>query len=372
VNNSLISADGFLPDTPHRKTLEKIAAKVRSSERIDTAEGELLFREAPLGWLGMLATVVRERFNGNTTWYNRNYHIEPTNRCIYNCRFCSYNERNSRQSWDYDIHKISALAREAPAGITEIHIVGGVAPERGTDYYASMLKAVREVRADVHLKAYSAIEISYMARLDGISMEECLLRLKEAGLQSIPGGGAEIFAPEVREKICPEKDDAAQWLLVHETAHQLGIQSNATILYGHVETYAHRIDHLARLRDLQDKTNGFNAFIPLKFKNTNNPLSFVDEVSVTDDLRNYAVSRVFLDNIPHLKAYWPMIGRETAQISQYFGVDDLDGTIHDSTKIYSEAGSEEKNPEMDVASLERLIRDAGFTPAERDSAYKPL
>jgi aminodeoxyfutalosine synthase len=345
---------------------------VLNGERLDEGDGILLYQSAPLGWLGMLATIVRERHNGNTTWFNRNYHIEPTNKCIYNCRFCSYNERNSSQSWDYDIHKVTSLAKEAPAGITEIHIVGGVAPERGTVYYASMLEAVRKVRPDVHLKAYSAIEISYMARLDGISMEECLLRLKEAGLQSIPGGGAEIFAPEVREKICPEKDDAAQWLLVHETAHQLGIQSNATILYGHVETYAHRIDHLARLRDLQDKTNGFNAFIPLKFKNTNNPLSFVDEVSVTDDLRNYAVSRIFLDNIPHLKAYWPMIGRDTAQLSQHFGVDDLDGTIHDSTKIYSEAGSEEKNPEMDVASLERLIRDAGFTPAERDSAYRPL
>ncbi|MFO7723316.1 MAG: CofH family radical SAM protein [Bacteroidales bacterium] len=372
MSNAIFPEAGFLPDSPHRRDLEGIAAKVQSGVRLEPDEGILLYREAPLGWLGMLATMVRQRFNGNTTWYNRNYHIEPTNRCIYNCRFCSYNERNSRQSWDYDIHKIAGLAQEAPEGITEIHIVGGVAPGRGTDYYASMLKAVRQERPGVHLKAYSAIEISYMARLDGISLEECLNQLKNAGLQSIPGGGAEIFDPEVRLKICPEKDDAVQWLLVHETAHKLGIQSNATILYGHLETYAHRIDHLARIRELQDHTGGFNAFIPLKFKNANNPLSFIDEVPVIEDLRNYAVTRIFLDNVPHLKAYWPMIGRETAQLSQHFGVDDLDGTIHDSTKIYSEAGSAEQNPDMDVAALEKLIRNAGFVPAERDSAYKPL
>jgi aminodeoxyfutalosine synthase len=360
-----------LTDINH-SALRLVADRVLSGDRVNAAEGELLYKEAPLAWLATLADTVRQRMHGRTTWYNRNFHIEPTNRCIYNCRFCSYNERNSNTSWDYDLHTIAGLAREAPEGITEIHVVGGVAPERGTVYYARMLETIRKERPGVHLKAYSAIEISYMANLDSTSLKETLTRLKEAGLDSIPGGGAEIFAPEIRQKICPEKDDAERWLEVHETAHQLGIPTNATMLYGHIESYAHRIDHLMRLRSLQDRTKGFNAFIPLKFKHANNPMNFAGEVAATEDLRNYAVSRIFLDNIPHLKAYWPMIGRDIAQISQNFGVDDLDGTIHDSTRIYSAAGSGEQNPEMDVAQIEQLISEAGFTPVERDSMYQPV
>ncbi len=360
-----------LPD-PGNQLLLEIAGKVRSGQRIDPDEGVFLYREAPLAWLGQLADLVRRKTNGLVTYYNHNFHIEPTNRCVYNCRFCSYNERNSRTVWDYTVDEIRQLAATAPECITEIHVVGGVAPGRGTAYYAELLKEIRQVRPDVHLKAYSAIEISYMAKIDGISLAEVLSRLKVAGLDSIPGGGAEIFDKEIRKKICPEKDDAERWLEVHETAHQLGIPTNATILYGHIEDFHHRIDHMQRLRDLQNRTNGFNAFIPLKYKHANNPMSAAGEVSVTEDLRNYAISRIFLDNIPHLKAYWPMIGRDIAQISQHFGVDDLDGTIHDSTKIYSEAGSEEKNPSLDETGLRSLITGAGFIPMERDSVYRPL
>lgn len=361
----------MIPDTGN-PALQAVAQKVVSSERITPEEGILLYREAPLAWLGLLADTVRRRINGEVTWYNHNYHIEPTNRCIYNCRFCSYNERNSKQVWDHTPDEIRHLARMAPPRITEIHVVGGVAPGRGTDYYASMLEQIREERPEVHLKAFSAIEISYMARKDNISVAEVLKALKHAGLASIPGGGAEIFDPEIRKMICPEKDDAERWLEIHETAHLMHIPTNATMLYGHMEAYHHRIDHMLRLRDLQERTGGFNAFIPLKFKHANNPLSFLEEVSVTEDLRNYAVSRVFLDNIPHLKAYWPMIGREIAQLSQHFGVDDLDGTIHDSTRIYSEAGSEEKNPDLNEEGLRSLISSAGFTPVERNSVYEPL
>lgn len=360
-----------LPE-PRNHELEQVAAKVITGNRINGHDAEILFTEAPLGWLASLADNVRRRINGANTYYNHNFHIEPTNRCVYNCRFCSYNERNSRTVWDYTPEEIGRLAASAPKRITEIHVVGGVAPGRGTDYYAGLLREIRRVRPGVHLKAYSAIEISYMAKIDKCSLEDVLSRLKEAGLDSIPGGGAEIFAEEIRQKICPEKDDAETWLRVHETAHRLGIPTNATILYGHIEHYRHRTDHLQRLRDLQDRTGGFNAFIPLKFKHANNPMRDAGEVSVTEDLRNYAVSRIFLDNIPHLKAYWPMIGRDIAQLSQHFGVDDLDGTIHDSTKIYSEAGAEEKNPSMDETALRNLITGAGFNPVERDSVYRPL
>lgn len=354
------------------RALSDIAEKVFNNEQVNADEGVMLYTEAPLAWLGSLAAMVRERFNGKTTWYNRNFHIEPTNRCIYNCRFCSYNEHNSGKVWDYTLDEMAALSESAPDDITELHIVGGVAPGRGTEYYAEMLKRVRHTRPDVHLKAFSAIELSYMARVDGISISMVLKKLVEAGLDSIPGGGAEIFDSEIRKRICPEKDSAERWLEVHRAAHRMKIPTNATMLYGHIENYHHRVDHLIRIRDLQDETKGFQAFIPLKYKNANNPMSVYGEVSVTEDLKNYAVSRIILDNIPHIKAYWPMIGRETAGISQSFGVDDLDGTINDSTSIYTVAGSAEVKPVMNVDQISSLISDAGFIPQERDSLYKPV
>lgn len=349
-----------------------IEDKVIDGQRISVNDAEMLFLQAPLAWLGMLADHVRQKRHGLTTWYNRNFHIEPTNRCVYHCRFCSYSEHHCADVWDYDQETIRRLAADAPEGITEIHIVGGVAPGRGVGYYSDLIRAVREVRPKVHIKAYSAIEISYMAKVDGITLQDTFRQLSEAGLDAVPGGGAEIFDPGIRKKICPEKDNAWQWLEVHRTAHQLGIPTNATILYGHIESYRHRAEHLLQLRDLQDETGGFRAFIPLKFRSANNPMSAIGEVSATEDLRNYAVSRLFLDNIPHLKAYWPMIGRDVAAIAQAFGVDDLDGTIHDSTKIYSTAGADDTNPAMDVQQISELIRSAGYEPRERDSMYHPV
>ncbi len=357
---------------PVNKALSDIAEKTHDNIQLNREEGIRLYNEAPLGWLGILADTVRAKFNGKTTWYNRNFHIEPTNRCIYNCRFCSYNEHNSARIWDYSLDEIVSLAAKAPGDITEIHIVGGVAPGRGTAYYSEMLKAVRRVRPGVHLKAFSAIEISYMARFDNLTTAQVLQKLVNAGLDSIPGGGAEIFDPEIRNKICPEKDSAEEWLTVHRTAHKINIPTNATMLYGHAEEYNHRVDHLIQLRELQDATNGFQAFIPLKYRNANNPMSVFGEVPSTEDLRNYAVSRIILTNIPHIKAYWPMIGRETAQISQSFGVDDLDGTINDSTSIYTIAGSSEVKPEMSADQIRILIAEAGFIPLERDSLYNPV
>jgi aminodeoxyfutalosine synthase len=219
------------------------------------------------------------------------------------------------------------------------------------------------------VKAFSAIELDYMIRRSGLTIEEGLSQLKEYGLDSIPGGGAEIFDEELRKKICDQKASSELWLTIHETAHRLGIPSNATMLYGHIETYAHRIDHLERLRALQDKTSGFNAFIPLKFRKANNTMSYLGEVSLIEDLRNYAVSRIYLDNIPHIKAYWPMIGKETAQVSLSFGADDLDGTIDDTTRIYSMAGAGDQNPSMTTEEICNIIRTAGFEPVERDSVY---
>jgi aminodeoxyfutalosine synthase len=360
------------PGGEYSQPLQEIATVVLGGGRISVEDAVVLFRHSPLGWLGWLASEVRFRINGSITWYNRNYHIEPTNRCVYNCRFCSYNEHHNSRVWDYTPEEIAAMASSAPEGITEIHIVGGVAPGRGTDYYTGLLRAVRNARPGVSIKAYSAIEISYMSQVDGRPLEEVILRLQEAGLDAIPGGGAEIFDPAIRKRICPEKDDANRWLEVHRVAHRLGVPTNATILYGHIEDYVHRAEHLDRIRQLQDETGGFLAFIPLKYKHANNSMAAAGEVSATDDLRNYAVTRIFLDNVPHLKAYWPMIGRDIAQLSQSFGVDDLDGTIHDSTTIYSAAGAADQHPEMTAATLEQLIRDAGYDPAERDSLYRPL
>ncbi len=358
--------------TPQEKSLRLIADKVLKGRRISVEEAVLLYQSAPLSWLGWLASVVRQRMHGNTTWYNRNFHIEPTNRCIYNCRFCSYNEHHNPDVWDYSLEQIKDLAATAPDDITEIHIVGGVALDRNTRYYANLITAVRSVKPTVCIKAYSAIEISYMAQIDQLPLEEVLKTLHQAGLDAIPGGGAEIFDAEIRQKICPEKDDPNRWLEVHHTAHRMGIPTNATILYGHIENYQHRAEHLLRIRELQDETSGFLAFIPLKYKHANNPMGEAGEVSAAEDLRNYAVTRIFLDNVPHLKSYWPMIGRDIAQLSQWFGVDDLDGTIHDSTRIYSAAGAEDQQPDMTTESLERLIREAGFKPIERDSLYQPV
>lgn len=350
----------------------KIAGKVISGRRISPEEGVLLFSGAELSLLGFLADTVRRRKNGNTVYYVRNFHIEPTNRCIYNCRFCSYRRPAGHpECWDYDPDEMLEIVRKFDNdSVNEVHIVGGVHPDHDLYFYGNLIQKIRELRPDLHIKAFSAIELEYMIRKAGLSIEEGLIKLKDYGLNSIPGGGAEIFDEEIRKKIAPEKTSSEMWLKIHETAHKIGIPSNSTMLYGHIETYENRINHMNRIRELQDRTGGFNAFIPLKYRQSGNQLSYLGEVSLTEDLRNYAVSRIFLDNIPHIKAYWPMAGKTTAQLSLLFGADDMDGTINDTTRIYSMAGSEDSA--MTTQELRKLISDAGFTPVERDSLYNPV
>ena len=349
--------------------IKDIALKILDGTRITPSEGVALYTDADTSLLALLADQVRKRTIGEYVFYNRNVHIEPTNICVYDCKFCSYSHHQSRESWELTIDEMVRTVVSLGDEITEVHIVGAVHPGRDIYYYADLVKRVHEARPTLHIKAYTAIEIEYMAKKSGLSFEQGLRLLKDAGLNSLPGGGAEIFDDKVREQICGKKSTTEAWLQVHEAAHQLGIPTNATILYGHIETFAHRIQHMELLRQLQDRTGGFNAYIPLKFKNKNNEMSYIEEVSLIEDLRNYAVSRIYLDNIPHLKAYWPMIGKEMAALSLAFGVDDLDGTINDSTKIYSLAGAGDQNPSLSSDEIRQLITKAGRVPAERDSLY---
>ena len=353
--------------------LKRIADKIYAAERITPGEAVELYRSANLSLLGYLSCIVKERLSGKYVFYNRNFHFEPTNICVNNCKFCSYRRRSGQKgAWECSIDDIiKETEKHKVSGATEIHIVGGVHPERDLFFYADMLRAVKENAPGLHIKAFTAVEIDHMCQMAGITAEAGLKILKEAGLQSMPGGGAEIFDEAIRSEICPDKTGSEEWLRIHATAHNLGIPSNATMLYGLTENYFHRADHLQRLRALQDKTHGFNAFIPLKFKHKNNYFSKITETTLIEDLKNYAVSRVFLDNIPHVKAYWPMTGKQQAQLALAFGVDDLDGTISDSTRIYSMAGGEE-NPSAGPEELNRLIREMNYIPAERDSLYNIL
>lgn len=353
---------------------KKISEKILRQERISSEEGILLFREFDLSLLGILADHVNRLMNANRVYFNRNIHLEPTNICIHHCRFCSYSRKlNEEGAWELSPEEIRIeIERTLDTGITEVHIVGGVHPRRNADYYAGLLQLVRETNPDLHIKAFTAAEIDHMAIKSGRDISETLQLLRKAGLDSLPGGGAEIFDETIRKKICPDKTNSERWLSIHENAHSLGIPSNATMLYGHIENYEHRIDHLCRLRELQDKTLGFNAFIPLKYRNKNNELSDIGEVSYLEDLKTFAVSRIFLDNIPHIKVYWPMIGKDLARLALSFGADDLDGTIEDTTRIYSMAGAEEQSPAMTVSEITHLIKDIGRKPVERDSVYNIL
>lgn len=347
--------------------------KVEAGHPLSDEDALLLYESKNLGFLGALASLVRERLHGKVAYYNRNFHIEPTNICIYECAFCSFARKPGEEgSWEYSPEEIEAIAAKyVGTGVTEVHIVGGVHPKRGIEYYADIIRRIKRILPHIHVKAFTAVELKVMCARSRMSYEEGLLALKEAGLDSLPGGGAEIFHPEIRQKICATKASTEEWLEIHRTAHRLGIPSNATMLYGHIESYHHRIHHMRLLRELQAETGGFNCFIPLKYRKENNALSHIGEVSIIEDLKNYAVSRLYLHNIPHLKAYWPMIGRTAAQLSLSFGVDDLDGTINDTTKIYSMAGGEE-HPAMSKEELEHLISSAGYIPVERDSLYRPV
>ncbi len=355
--------------------LKAIAQKVINEDRITPQEGIKLYETGTLGLLGSLATLVRTRKNKNFTYFNKNIHIEPTNVCVFSCKFCSYSKeyKHREDGWELTIEEMLEKVRSYPQGsITEVHVVGGVHPKMDLHYFAGLLKEIKNINPLLHIKAFTAVELEYMFRKAKMTNSEGLQYLKEHGLDSIPGGGAEIFDEEIRNKICADKCTADQWLSIHQAAHQLNIPSNATMLYGHYEDYSHRIDHMYRLRNLQDKTNGFQTFIPLKFRNKDNEMSHLEETTQIEDLKNYAVARIFLDNFQHVKAYWPMIGRATAQLSQNFGVDDMDGTIDDSTRIYTMAGSEEQNPTLSTQELVDLISQNGFVAVERDTLYNHL
>lgn len=351
--------------------LNDIIEKVRRGERIVRAEALVLWRDAPLWLLGELATERKRRVSGNEVYYNRNVHLEPTNICLFNCEFCSFRRREGdADAWNMSLDDITARACELKGSdITEVHIVGGVHPKHDLDTYCAIIRRVKSQLPDVAVKAYTAVEILYMIRRAGVSVVEGLRRLQEAGMECIPGGGAEIFDETLRAKICPDKCSSDEWLAVHRAAHNMGIATNCTMLYGHVESIEQRVDHLDRLRTLQDSAPGFDAFIPLKYRSRNNRMSDIGECSVEEDLRTIAMSRIYLDNIPHIKAYWVAYGKPTTEMALAFGADDIDGTIDDSTKIYSMAGADAR-PTMSVEELETLVASAGFVAVERDSHYR--
>lgn len=352
--------------------LTEIVNKITHTVRITPDEALILYEKADLGLLGALANQIREAKNGHFTYFNRNFHIEPTNKCVFTCKFCSYSRliQQSEDAWELSEKEMLDIVRKYDGiPVTEVHIVGGVHPKMSIHFFANLIRQIKELRPEIHIKAFTAVELEYMFRKAKLSYEDGLKLLKDHGMDSLPGGGAEIFDEEVRNLICKDKATAKEWLDIHEAAHGLGMHSNATMLYGHIESYAHRIDHMNRLRELQDRTHGFNTFIPLKFRNAGNEMSHIREVSVTEDLRCYAMSRIFLDNFTHLKAYWPMIGKSTTQLLLNFGVDDIDGTIDDSTKIYAMAGAEDQHPAMTTKDLVELIKGVGRHPVERDTLY---
>ncbi len=353
--------------------IEIIEKKIQNQERLSLEEGLFLYKEASLDWLQIQAQKVKTALYGGQVFYNKNIHFEPTNKCIYSCKFCSFyrspKSTEKEGAWDYSLQDLKNVLDRYPKGwLTEVHITGGVHPDRGVEYGEELIRFVKQHDKNIHVKAFTAVEIDFFAKRSGVELKEALSRLQKAGLDSLPGGGAEIFSPEIRKKIAGGKSPAHKWLEVHKVAHELGMKTNATMLYGHIEDYSHRVEHMEILRNLQDQTQGFNSFIPLRYLNENNALNELEEVSFEEDLRNYAVARLFLDNIPHLKAYWVMLGIKNALGSLKYGVDDFDGTIDDTTKIYSMAGSMEE-PTLSSKQLESMIQEQGLVPVERDSLY---
>ena len=373
--NTMLAASHSPLDIVDDPVLHNISKKVKSGDRITDEECLALFERGSLSFVGALANYIREQKHGDKTYFNRNFHIEPTNVCVFSCSFCAYSRlyAHREEGWELSIDQMLDIVKSYDGKpITEVHIVGGVHPKMNMAYFIELIQKIKAHRPDLHVKAFTAVELDYMFRKAKVSIEEGMKTLHEAGLQSLPGGGAEIFHPEIREQICADKVDAEGWLKIHETAHRLGMHSNATMLYGHIEKYEHRVDHMRRLRELQDRTKGFNTFIPLKFRNGDNDMSNVPESSIVEDMRLYAIARIYLDNFPHLKAYWPMLGRQNAQLSLAFGVNDIDGTIDDSTKIYSMAGSEEQKPVMTTGELVALIKQVKRQPIERDTLYNEI
>ena len=355
--------------------LQNIGNKVIHNERLSFNEGVYLFEKASLPYVGALANWKRESLHGDKTYFNKNFHIEPTNVCVFSCKFCSYSKlyAHKEEGWELTIDQMMDIVKSYDGKpVTEVHIVGGVHPKLTLEFFLELMRTIKAHRPELHIKAFTPVELEYMFRKAKVTTEEGMKLAHEAGLDSLPGGGAEIFHPDIRTVICADKATADEWLHIHKTAHNLGMHSNATLLYGHIEKYEHRIDHMERLRQLQDETKGFNTFIPLKFRNKDNDMHDVPESTLANDLKMYAISRLYLDNFPHVKAYWPMLGRETAQLTLSYGVNDIDGTIDDTTKIYSMAGSEEQTPVMTTEQLVGLIKQAKRQPIERGTLYNVI
>jgi aminodeoxyfutalosine synthase len=350
-----------------------IASKVFNNERITDDEAFYLYENSDIAFCGFLANYIKAKRFGKNVFYNKNTHVEISNLCINKCKFCSfYREKGMSDCWDLNIPDvIEILNNKSNEGLTEVHITGGLHPEKTTLFYSELFENIKAIYPHIHIKAFTAVEIEYFSKSDKLSTKDILKTLKSKGLGSLAGGGAEILDNEIRKKICPEKTDSEIWLKIHKEAHEVGLSSNCTMLYGHIENFKDRIIHMNKLRTVQDTTGGFNCFIPLKFKSHGNQLGINEEINLMEELKNYAISRIYLDNIEHLKAYWPMTGIETAVLSLAFGVDDFDGTISNSTKIYSMAGSKE-NPNLTETEIIKLINDEGFIAVERDSCYSKI
>ncbi len=350
---------------------KNIAEKVFSGKRINNSEALYLFEKSGIDFCGFLANHIKEKRYSNNIFYNKNIHLEISNICINKCNFCSfYREKNSQEAWNMDIKDIlEYLKSKNIQDLTEIHIVGALHPDKNVDFYKELFRKIKNTYPHIHLKALTAVEIEFLAKKENKESKQIISELNNSGMDSLAGGGAEILDDKIRKILCPDKTNSESWLRIHREAHELKIPSNCTMLYGHTESYADRINHFEKLRKLQDITGGFNCFIPLKYKAFGNNLNINSEIPLVEELKNYAISRIYFDNIPHIKAYWPMCGKETAFLSLCFGIDDLDGTINDTTKIYSMAGSDEQNPDMNSEELKTRCKTMGFDARERDSLY---
>ncbi len=350
--------------------LTQIESKINAGERVTYDEGLFLAEQVDVQTLGRLANVIRERKNGDFAYYNTNIHLNPTNVCVYRCTFCAFrSDLHADKAYEFTDDMIRNRVAEArAAGATEIHVVGGLHHQKDFDWYLNIVRVIRDACPDIHIKAWTAVEINWFCFKTKKPIRRVLEQLVDAGLGSMPGGGAEIFHPDVRDKICEHKSDAENWIEIHRQAHQLGLRTNATMLYGHIEQDEHRVHHLCKLRELQDETGGFQTFIPLAFHPENTGLDHIRKPSGLTDLKVMALSRIMLDNFDHIKAYWIMLGQSTAQLALSYGADDLDGTVVHEI-IYHDAGA--KTPEgMTVGELTRLITEAGRIPVERDTLYR--
>lgn len=353
--------------------LDNIYSKVVNKERISIDEAIILYNESSLFGLMELAMMVKKRASGNDVYYNKNFHIEPTNICKFNCKFCSYRKNEGEDdSWDMTKDDIINYCKQNyKQGVTEVHLVGGVHPKHSLEHYKEVISIIRSILPkEVSIKAFSAVEHIEMINQSGKTFKQGIKELISSGMDSVTGGGAEIFDENIRGQICSSKATSEQWLEFHSTAHKLNLKTNATMLYGHIEKLHHRIEHLNRLRIVQDKTNGFLSFIPLKYRNKNNQMSYIEECSIIEDLKTLAISRIFLDNFKHIKAYWPMYGKLTTQLALLAGADDIDGTLEDTTKIYSMAGVDENC--LTQQELISMIEEIGLCAVERDTFYNKI